>query len=64
MVVCNYEVNEQMKMTENAYDDLRKNYKDVLTVDEIKQIFSSENGVAHRVNEAKKKKRWYLFFRC
>lgn len=62
MVVCNYEVNEQMKMTENAYEDLKMSYKDVLTADEIKQIFSSENGVVQRVNEARKKKRWYLFF--
>ena len=49
-------------MTKNAYDDLKENYKDVLTADEIKQIFSSENGVVQRVNQAKKKKRWYLFF--
>lgn len=62
MFVCNYEVNQQITMTKNAYDDLKENYKDVLTADEIKQIFSSENGVVQRVNQAKKKKRWYLFF--
>ena len=61
MVVCNYEVNQQMTMTKNAYDDLKENYKEVLTADEIEQIFSNENGVVQRVNEAKKKKRWYLF---
>lgn len=60
MVVCNYEVEEQMKMTQNAYDNLRESYKDVLTSDEIEQIFSEKNGINERMQVARQKKLTYI----
>lgn len=60
MVICNYEVEEQMKMTKNAYDDLRESYKDILTADEIEQIFTGKNGINKRMQEARQKKLTYI----
>ena len=49
-----------MKMTQNAYDNLRESYKDVLTADEIKQIFAEKNGIKERMQAARQKKRTYI----
>lgn len=56
LIFCVIEVNYQNKNIKNSYKQLKEHYKDVLTDDDVKEIFKNDSAFKKMQKEIKKRK--------